>query len=74
MADLHPMIQLFEDRAKVLDASAQKADLDEGIVLLAGWLEGAKEWLSEDDIAILSEVGAIMYQEGLLARRMRGKS
>lgn len=69
MDDIHPMIALFENRAEVLDAAGQRTSLDDAIVKLAAWMGLAQDQLSDDDMAILAEVGAIMYRDGL-ARRM----
>lgn len=73
MPDIHPMIAMFEGRAIVREATGQPADLAQAIIILAIWLDAAKERLSEDDLATLTGVGATMFQEGL-ARRMRGNS
>jgi len=68
MSDIHPIIELFQAHAEVLDASGQSTTLDDAIVSLAAWLDGAQDRLTEDDMTVLADVGAIMYREGLLRR------
>lgn len=72
MSDLHPLIALFENRAEVLDATGQATHPDDAIVKLASWIELAKARLTEDDMAVLADIGAILYRDGL-KRRMSGK-
>ena len=69
---MHPLIALFESQAQALDAAGRKATLDDAIVMLAGWMELAQDQLTEDDVVILAEIGAIMFRDGL-DRRMAGK-
>lgn len=71
MSELHPLIALFESRAEVLDAAGQDTHPDDAIVKLASWMELAKLRLTEDDVAVLSDIGAILYRDGL-KRRMAG--
>lgn len=72
MPDTHPMIALFESHAQALDATGRKTCLDDAITLLAGWMSLAQDHLSENDMAVLGEVGAIMYRDGL-NRRIGGQ-
>lgn len=72
MSSLHPLIALFENRAEVLDATGQATHADDAIVKLASWMELAKTRLTEDDMAVLADIGAILYRDGL-KRRMGGK-
>lgn len=65
MGDLHPTIELFRARAEVLDAAGTKTSLDDAIVKLAAWMGLVQDRLTEDDMAVLAEVGAILYREGL---------
>lgn len=67
--ETHPLIDLFQSKAEVLDASGSKEGIDTAITLLAGWMDLAKSKLTEDDIAVLSDIGAILYRHGL-ARRL----
>lgn len=71
MPDLHPIIALFETYSLAICATGRRASLDDMVVKFAGWLEEAQDRLSEDDMAVLLEVGAIMYRDGL-RRRMGG--
>lgn len=68
MPDTHPIIALFENGAQLLDAEGRQADLDDAIVGLASWMGLAQDRLTEDDIAVLAQVGAILYREGLRRR------
>lgn len=72
MSGLHPLIALFENRAEVLDATGQATNQDDAIVKLASWMELAKARLTEDDMAVLADIGAILYRDGL-KRRMGGQ-
>lgn len=71
MTYIHPLIALFENHAEALDASGRKTCLDDAITGLAAWMGLAQDRLTEDDMAVLAEIGAIMYREGL-QRRIRG--
>ncbi|AJE99617.1 hypothetical protein [Pandoraea apista] len=71
MENLHPLIALFENRAEVLDATGQPTQPDDAIVKLASWMQLAKDRLTEDDMAALSDIGAILYRDGLKRRMDR---
>lgn len=71
MSDVHPLIALFQAQAEVLDATGQVTHLDDAIAKLAGWMELVEDDLTEDDMAVLAEIGGILYREGL-NRRMGG--
>lgn len=64
----HPLIKLFEQRAELLDLQGSKASLDDALAELAAWMDLAKSHLTEDDMAVLGEVGGILYREGLRRR------
>ena len=64
----HPMIKLFEHRAELLDLQGSKAGQEEALIQLAAWMDLAKSHLTEDDMAVLGEVGGILYREGLRRR------
>lgn len=64
----HPLIKLFEQRAELLDLQGSKAGLDDALAELAAWMDLAKSHLTEDDMAVLGEVGGILYREGLRRR------
>lgn len=64
----HPTIELFETKAELLETTGSKEGLDEAISLLAGWIDLAKPHLTEDDLTILSDIGAMLYREGLKKR------
>ncbi len=67
----HPLIALFQDHAEVLDATGRRPGVDGAIVKLTTWMSAAADHLSEDDVALLAEIGAILYQDGL-DRRLGG--
>lgn len=64
----HPTIALFENRAELLDLQGSKKGLDDAIADLAAWMGLAE--LTEDDWAVLGEIGGVLYREGL-RRRMQ---
>lgn len=68
MNDLHPMIALFESHAELLEVAGDRGNLDDAIVKLAAWMMLARGHLNEDDMAVLGEVGARMYREGMRRR------
>ena len=70
---LNPVIEAIQARADLLDIQQSPQSLDDALATLAGWIEMNQEGLPEDDLAILLEVGAIMYREGL-RRRLEGRS
>lgn len=73
MSDIHPTIALFSHQAELLDIQGSKATADDAIGLLVAWMDACSDKLDEDDLAVLGEVGAIMYREGL-RRRMNDKN
>jgi len=68
MSSTHPTILLFEQRAELLDLQGSKAGLDDAIAQLAAWMDLAGPRLTEDDLTVLGEVGAMLYREGLQRR------
>lgn len=64
----HPTISMFEARAELLDIQQSNMGLDDAIGLLAAWMSQSGHKLSEDDIAILNDVGGVLYREGLRRR------
>ena len=65
----HPLIDLFEQRAALLDVQGSKQGLDEAIAELAAWMDLAHGRLSEDDLAVLGEIGGLLYREGQRRRQ-----
>jgi hypothetical protein len=65
---IHPVISLFESRAEVLDATGDGRELDDAIAQFAAWIELASDHLTENDLVVLSDIGAMMYRHGLLHR------
>lgn len=65
---IHPIIQLFEERAMLLDMQRSTAGLDDALANLAAWMELAQDHLSEDDWAVLGEIGGTLYREGVSRR------
>jgi len=55
---IHPVVQLFEERAALLDMQQSRAGLDDAIGKLAAWMSLAADHLTEDDWSVLGEVGA----------------
>ena len=64
---IHPTINLFEQQAELLEIQGSAKGLDDAIAQLAAWMDLAD--LSEDDWAVLGEVGGILYREGLRRRQ-----
>lgn len=65
----HPIIHLFEERAILLDMQGSKGRLDDAIANLAAWMDLAEGHLTEDDWAVLGEIGGLLYREGASRRR-----
>jgi hypothetical protein len=65
---LHPTIEAFQAGAEVLDAQDSHLDLDDAIAQLAGWLDLASDHLADDDVTVLTGIGAVLYREGLRRR------
>lgn len=66
----HPTIELFEQRASLLDVQGSGQGLDNAIASLAAWMDLAGGRLTEDDWAVLGGIGALLFREG---RRRRGQ-
>lgn len=66
---VHPIIELFEQRAALLEMQGSRTGLDEAIANLAAWIELARDHLTEDDWAVLGEIGGMLYREGVSRRR-----
>lgn len=64
----HPLIALFASRAELLDIQDSAAGLDEAVALLASWMEVTEFDLSEDDMAVLCDIGGMLYRIGLQQR------
>lgn len=65
---MHHLIEQFGHRAALLDLQRSDCGLDEAIANLAGWMELVGDQLSEDDMAVLVEIGGVLYREGLRRR------
>jgi len=65
----HPAIEAFEAGAELLDLQGSPAGLDDAIAELAAWMALAERHLSEDDLVVLTTIGATLYREGLRNRR-----
>jgi len=64
----HPLIVIFQQRAEMLDMQGSKATLDDAIGMLAAWIEAMGSRLTEDDLAVLGEIGGMLYRDGLNRR------
>ncbi len=62
---LSAFVNLFQQRAALLDLQGSKAGLDEALSKLTAWMSITSADLNEDDQAVLGEIGAILYREGL---------
>ncbi len=71
MPDTSPIIGMFQQHAQLQDAQGANHTIDDAIWKLGAWMTVARGELSEDDMALLCEVGGILFNEGL-RRRMRG--
>ncbi|CAN0626346.1 conserved protein of unknown function [Burkholderia multivorans] len=61
----HEVVTIFER----LNAEGRAmVDLDHACAGFAGWLAGAWDRLGEDEIALLTSIGATMYREGYARR------
>lgn len=65
---MHPIIELFAQRATLLELQSSSKDLDDAIANLAAWMDLAEDHLTEDDRTVLGEIGAVLYREGLRRR------
>ncbi|CAN5714444.1 hypothetical protein BH10PSE18_BH10PSE18_08010 [soil metagenome] len=65
---IHPTIELFEQRAALLDVQGSDKGLDDAIAELAAWIGLAAGRLTEDDLAVLGGIGGVLYREGLRRR------
>lgn len=63
--NIHPTIALFQARAELLDLQGNKATLDDAIGLLVAWMDANRDKLTEDDLAVLGEIGGTLYRDGL---------
>lgn len=70
----HPVVELFEVQAKLMDFSANPARLDDAIKMLAAWIAVATDRLTEGDLAALICVGGILYREGLHQQLLEQRS
>lgn len=65
----HPTIELFEQRAALLDVQGSSRGLDDAIADLAAWMGLAADHLTEDDWAVLGGIGGVLYREGQRRRQ-----
>lgn len=59
--DSDDIIQLFESRS----ASGDSLKLSHAAIGFAAWIANRRQSLSEEDFALLIEIGAALYQAGL---------
>ena len=64
----HPTIKQFEQCAALLDRQSSMSDLDDAIAELAAWMDLARYKLTDDDMAVLRQVGGVLYREELRRR------
>ncbi|SCK32269.1 hypothetical protein VAR608DRAFT_2803 [Variovorax sp. HW608] len=57
----HPNVELFELLALMLDLQGSSKILGDAIAELAGWMDMARDHLTDDDWAVLGEIGAVRY-------------
>ena len=65
----HPIIELFEQRAALLDLQGSDNGLDDALSDLAAWMALAADHLTEDDLAVLGGIGGLLYREELRRRQ-----
>ncbi|MGJ7574691.1 hypothetical protein ACSFBX_29470 [Variovorax sp. RB2P76] len=65
---IHPTIQIFQQRAELLNIQRSNEGLDDA-ANLAAWMNLARDRLTEDDWVALGEVGGLLYREGVSRRR-----
>ena len=58
----------FQAKAEILDAQESKKYLADAVLILAAWIELARDYLSEDDMPVLISVGGLLYREELRKR------
>ena len=68
MPDTNPIVEMFQQHAQLLDAQGARHTIDDAIWKLGAWMTVAQGDLSEDDMALLCEVGGILFNEGLRQR------
>jgi len=66
---MHPAIEAFQAGAELLDIQDSPAGLDDAIAKLAAWMDLAADHLSEDDLVVLTAIGATLYRAGLRSRQ-----
>ncbi|MDI3382599.1 hypothetical protein ACFPPF_16170 [Xenophilus aerolatus] len=59
------IIKRFQDRAESLKEQFSGSGLDDAIASLAGWMDAAHNRLTDQDRAVLTELGGVLYREGL---------
>ena len=66
--DIHPTIARFQQRSEMLDMQGSTAGLDDAIGLLVAWMDALQDQLTEDDLVMLTEIGGMLYRDGLRRR------
>lgn len=66
---IHPTVQLFQQRAELLEIQGSSEGLDDAIANLAAWMNMARKHLTEDDWVALAEIGRLLYREGRRRRQ-----
>ncbi len=65
---MHPTINLFQQRAALLELHGSNICLDDAIANLAAWMDLACDHLTEDDWTVLGDIGGVLYREGIRRR------
>lgn len=72
MPDTSPIIAMFQQHAQLQSAQGAGHTIDDAIWKLGAWMSLVQGDLSENDMALLCEIGGILYDEGL-RQRMLGR-
>lgn len=62
-------MKLFEQRAQALDKQGSAWNLHEAISELAAWIDLGREKFTDDDLALLAQIGGVLYLEGSRRRQ-----
>lgn len=66
--EFHPIVEQFRAQAEILDVTKSSKSIDDATIQLAIWMDLNADRLSEDDMALLTAVGGILFREGFNRR------
>jgi len=60
--NIQPAIELFAQRARQFEEPLSAREFEQAVALLGQWITREHRWLTKDDIAMLGDIGAVLFR------------